>query len=55
MPRPKKSKDERKAVLAVYLTPAVLNRLRDLATKDRRSASTLALIYIERCLEAEPD
>jgi hypothetical protein len=54
MPRPKKPKDQRRAALAVYLPPAVLNKLRDVAMKDRRSASTQALIYIERGLEVEP-
>jgi len=52
MPRPKKPKDQRRAALAVYLPPALLDKLRDVATKDRRSASTQALIYIERGLEA---
>ena len=51
MPRPRKPKDQRRAALAVYLPPPLLNRLRDIAVKDRRSASTQALIYIEQGIE----
>jgi len=49
----KKSKDERNAALAVYLPRKLLGRLRDVAAKVYRSASTQALIYIEKGLEAE--
>ena len=54
MPR-KKSKEPRKAALAVYLPPKMLDKLRDVANKDRRSASTQALIFIEQALEQDRD
>jgi hypothetical protein len=51
MPRPRKSKADRRVPVAVYLEPALLKRLKAAADKDRRSASTLAALYIEAGLE----
>jgi len=51
MARPKKPREERRVALAVYLPPAVLKRLRKVAVTERRSASTQALVFIERGLE----
>ena len=51
MPGTKTAKGRRNAVLAVYLPPEMLEQLRELASRDRRSASTQALIFIERCLQ----
>ncbi|HTT14518.1 MAG TPA: hypothetical protein VMG81_01900 [Thermoplasmata archaeon] len=51
MPRPRKSKAERRVPVAVYLEPALLKKLKEVAEKDRRSASTLAALYIEAGLE----
>ena len=51
MPRPKKAKQQRRAALAVYLPPALLEELRDVAEKEYRSASTQALIFIKRSLD----
>ena len=48
----RKSKARRDAVVAVYLPPKVLEKLRAVAEKERRTASTQALLYIERALEA---
>jgi len=47
MARPTKSKAVRRVGLAVYLDPQILQRLKDAADRDRRSASTQAAIYIE--------
>ncbi len=52
MPRPTKSKAKRRVGLAVYLEPAILRRLKDTAEGERRSASTLAALYIEEGLGA---
>jgi hypothetical protein len=51
MVRPKKPREQRRLPLAVYLPEDVLERLRDMAARDRRSASTQALLLIERALE----
>ena len=51
MPRRKSSKGRRTAVLAVYLPPELLERLRQLAVEERRSASTQALVFIEKFLK----
>jgi hypothetical protein len=51
MPRPRKSKADRRVPVAVYLEPALLKRLKQAADKDRRSASTLAALYIEAGLK----
>ena len=45
--------DRRNAVLAVYLPPKILRKLRTVAYKERRTASTQALVYIERALLVE--
>ncbi len=50
MPRPTKSKAKRRVGLAVYLEPAVLRKLKGAAEDERRSASTLAALFIERGL-----
>ena len=47
MPRPPKSKAKRRVGLAVYLEPAVLRTLKEVAERDRRSTSTQAALYIE--------
>ena len=52
MSRPRKSREARRVPLAVYAPPAVLRRLRAVATKDRRSLSTQALILIEDGLKS---
>lgn len=51
MPRHKSPKGQRSVALAVYLPPKMLERLRETALKDRRTASNQALVYIERCLD----
>jgi len=38
-------------VLAVYLEPKLAARLREIATKERRSASSQAGLFIERGVE----
>jgi hypothetical protein len=50
MPRPRKTKGKRRVGLAVYVEPAILRALRVAADRDRRSASTLAALFIERGL-----
>lgn len=50
MPRPTKSKAKRRVGLAVYLEPAILRKLKDAAEGERRSASTLAALFIEEGL-----
>lgn len=50
MPRPTKSKAKRRVGLAVYLEPAILRQLKNAAEGERRSASTLAALFIERGL-----
>jgi hypothetical protein len=50
MPRPAKSAVKRRVGLAVYLEPEILQRLKDVADRDRRSASTQAALYIEEGL-----
>lgn len=52
MPRGRRTLEQRNATLAVYLPKALLEELREVAEKDRRSASNQALIYIERALKA---
>jgi len=52
MPTQRKSRKTRNATLAVYLPRHMLEELRDMAEKDHRSASTQALILIERGLKA---
>lgn len=50
MPRPAKSKAKRRVGLAVYLEPSILRQLKSAAENERRSASTLAALFIERGL-----
>jgi hypothetical protein len=50
MPRPTKSKAKRRVGLAVYLEPAILRKLKSAAEGERRSASTLAALFIEQGL-----
>jgi len=50
MARPRKAKAKRRVGLAVYIEPALLRALRRAADLDRRSASTLAALYIEKGL-----
>jgi len=50
MPRPAKSKAQRRIGVAVYLEPWILRKLKETAELDRRSASTQAALYIERGL-----
>jgi hypothetical protein len=50
MSRPPKRKEKRRVGLAVYLEPAILRRLKEAAERDRRSASTMAALYIEDAL-----
>ncbi len=50
MPRPAKSKAKRRVGLAVYLEPSILRQLKTAAESERRSASTLAALFIERGL-----
>jgi len=47
MPRPRKDKNKRRVGLAVYVEPALLRALREVAEGERRSASTQAALYIE--------
>lgn len=47
MPRPRKDKAKRRVGLAVYVEPAILRALREIAEVERRSASTQAALYIE--------
>ena len=54
MPRTKKPRAERRVLLAVYLPRDVLERLRQKAEKDRRSASSQALVLIEKGLDQAP-
>ncbi len=54
MPRPPKSKAERRIGLAVYVAPAVLRALRLAADEERRSTSAQASLYIERALGVRP-
>jgi CopG-like RHH_1 or ribbon-helix-helix domain, RHH_5 len=49
----RKSRTPRDAVVAVYLPAKLLDKLRDVADRERRTASTQALIYIERALDQE--
>jgi hypothetical protein len=53
MGRPKKSEEDRRVVLAVYLPARLRQTLKAIAERDRRSASTQALIYLERAIEAD--
>lgn len=53
MARKAKPKGERRTAIAVYLPPKMLTSLRKAAEKDHRTASTMAMIYIERCLSGE--
>ncbi len=53
MPRPAKSKAKRRVGLAVYLEPSVLKQLKSAAENERRSASTLAALFIERGLGSD--
>jgi|GEM_PF-2629742 len=50
MPRPPKPKAKRRVGLAVYVEPAILQKLKEAAERDRRSASTQAALYIEEGL-----
>ena len=52
MGRKAKPRSERRRAIAVYLPPKVLERLRKAAENDHRTASTLAMILIERGLSA---
>ncbi len=47
MPRTKKSRQEKRVPLAIYVPPEVLSRLKEAAAKDRRSLSTKALLILE--------
>jgi CopG-like RHH_1 or ribbon-helix-helix domain, RHH_5 len=51
--RKAKPKSERRTAIAVYLPPKVLDTLKRAAEKDRRTASTLAMILIERGLSSD--
>ena len=53
MGRPRKPAKERRVPLAVYMPEDLLERLRKQAERDRRSASTQALVLIERALAEE--
>ena len=47
MPRPRKSASKLRRGLAVYMEPATIRRLREVAESERRSASTQAALFIE--------
>lgn len=51
MPRTKKDRSEKRVPLAIYIPPSMLEQLRHLAEKDRRSVSTETLLLLERALE----
>jgi hypothetical protein len=51
MPRTKKSQQEKRVPLAIYVPPELLNRLKEAAEKDRRSMSTTALLILEEALQ----
>lgn len=51
MPRPRKPAAQKRAALAVYLPPALLKKLQRVATRERRSASAQALLFIEGSLK----
>ncbi|MFI5418469.1 MAG: hypothetical protein ACHQ2Y_06205 [Candidatus Lutacidiplasmatales archaeon] len=53
MPRPKKQRSERRVPLAVYVPAEILEKLRRLAEKDRRTVSTEALLLLEQAMEAK--
>lgn len=48
--RPKKPADEKLAPLTAYLRPAVLEKLKEQAATDRRTASVTAALMIEHAL-----
>lgn len=50
MSRLRKPQEERRAALAVYLPPKLLKKLQKVATKEYRSASAQALLYLEHAL-----
>jgi hypothetical protein len=50
MARPRKSKVQTRAALAVYLPPKLLKKLQKVAAREYRSASAQALLFIERAL-----
>jgi hypothetical protein len=51
--RKTKPKSERRTAIAVYLPPRIMGELKKAAQKDHRTASTLAMILIERGLSTE--
>lgn len=52
MARKRQTKGRRDAVLAVYMPAPLLAQLRAVADRERRTASTQALVYIERALDS---
>ena len=52
MARRKKPLKERRVPLAIYVPPAIMDRLREVAEQDRRSLSSEALLLLERALQA---
>jgi hypothetical protein len=51
MPRTKKSRSEKRVPLAVYIPPGMLDQLRELAAKDRRTLSSETVLILEEALE----
>ena len=52
MPRPKKPAAQKRAALAVYLPPKMLEKLQKVADREYRSTSAQALLFIEKALKA---